>query len=117
MDFKFGRWYIGVDSDPRVSDLEIFTLPLSSLYIMMVAVDMNKLVPPPGNIGFMVNVIEDIVINGELVAAEDKKNGAPASDLELARKELENVIESFHKSALKYDDVLTKKEDECGEEN
>jgi len=117
MILRLGEWYIASDNiDSQISDYEVAAMPLSHLYIMMVAADKDYLVPASGGTGLVVNIMEYLIIEkeAEKESADDKPMSG--SDIESARREMENIIDSFHRSILKHDDELTKKEDELNEE-
>ena len=116
MIFRLGEWYATSDNtDSQISDYEVLTMPLSHLYIMMIAIDKDHLVPASGGIGLVVNIMEHFIIDKELEGETADDKPMSGSDIKLAREEMEDMIDSFHRSILKYDDELTKKEDELDE--
>lgn len=113
MNFRFGEWYVSSDvENTQISNYEVVALPLSYLYIMMIAVDKNRLVPASIEVELVINVMENFIEEKSIVNAPIHN-----TDIESARKELENVIDSFHKSILKYDSILIKKENEIDEKS
>ena len=115
MSFRFGEWYSNSNVENyQISNYETLSLPLSYLYIMMVAVDSEKLVSLSGSAGFMINVIENFAIDKELETPKAKEK-KPVSDIKSARWELEKIIDNFHESILEYSDALTEEEDKLGE--
>ncbi len=116
MNFRFGEWYVVPNStDLQMSNYEVLAIPLSYLYIMMVAVNKGRLAPVSGGTEVITNVMEDLIIDKEPEGKPIDGKPVPNDDIEQAKEELESMIDRFHRSVLEYDDILAKKKNKLDE--